>query len=190
MTLSAHKWSSISDTHQNQLERCPNSTLCSQSSLNIRHTCQKQLEKCPDSTLCSKEKCAWVHTGRLTLSWGCQHAQMCVSIPKRKSISWQPVMSRGEIGRNPKTNGFGSCRDVAKCVSLPHRGLPAAVLVCSHGWQFYLGKLMKQHESAASHWVSKKHDATAAIQKPIKRHGDWKGKFALFQEPANEGQGM
>ena len=166
MTLSAHKWSSISDTHQNQLQRCPNSTLC------------------------SKEKCAWVHTGRLTLSWGCQHAQMCVSIPKRKSISWQPVMSRGEIGRNPKTNGFGSCRDVAKCVSLPHRGLPAAVLVCSHGWQFYLGKLMKQHESAALHWVSKKHDATAAIQKPIKRHGDWKGKFALFQEPANEGQGM
>lgn len=49
---------------------------------------------------------------------------------------------------------------------------------------------MKQHESAASHWVSKKHDATAATQKPIKRHGDRKGKFALFQEPANEGQGM
>ena len=62
MTLSAHKWSSISDTHQNQLERCPNSTLCSQSSLNLRHTCQKQLAKCPDSTLCSKEKCAWGHT--------------------------------------------------------------------------------------------------------------------------------
>ena len=62
MTLSAHKWSAISDTHQNQLERCPNSTLCSQSSLNLRHTCQKQLAKCPDSTLCSKEKCVWGHT--------------------------------------------------------------------------------------------------------------------------------
>ena len=60
--LRTHKWSSISDTHQNQLEKCPNSTLCSQSSLNIRHMCQKQLAKCPDSTLCSKEKCAWVHT--------------------------------------------------------------------------------------------------------------------------------
>ena len=98
-----------------------------------------------------------------------------------------------EQGRNreePQNKWFWNCRDVAKCVSLPHRGLPAAVLVCSHGWQFYLGKLMKQHESAASHWVSKKHDATAATQKPIKRHGDRKGKFALFQEPANEGQGM
>ena len=48
--------------HQNQLAKCPNSTLCSQSSLSIRHMCQKQLAKCPDSTLCSKEKCAWVHT--------------------------------------------------------------------------------------------------------------------------------
>ena len=31
------------------------------------------------------------------------------SIPPKKSVSWQPVLSRGETGRILKTHGFGSC---------------------------------------------------------------------------------
>ena len=44
------------------------------------------------------------------LSLGCfSTLQMHVSIPPRKSVNWQPVLSRGETGSIPKTNGFSSC---------------------------------------------------------------------------------
>ena len=36
-------------------------------------------------------------------------SQMEVSVPPRKSVSWQPLLSRGETGKILKTNGFGSC---------------------------------------------------------------------------------
>ena len=85
IALCAYQWSSTSDTQQNQLAKCP-------------ITCHAQKRSLPRCTLVD------------LLSLGaCQLFQMHVSVPPRKSISWQPVPSRGETGRIPKTNGFGSC---------------------------------------------------------------------------------
>ena len=51
----------------------------------------------------------------------------------------------------------------------------------------------RYRESAASRWVSKayrKWVQLLAAQKPIKRQGWGKGKFALFQRPATRGWGV
>ena len=146
--------------------------------------------KCPNSILYSKEKFAWVHTGRLTLSWSCQLAQVCVSIPKRKGINWQPVTSRGEIGRNPKTNSFGSYWNVAKCASLPHRGLHAVILVCSHDWQFYLGKLMKQISWECSLTLGVKEKRSSCCHSKVNKEAGWIARKVYFtSETSNWGAG-
>ena len=66
-------------------------------------------KKCPNSTSPSKEKvagCTWVDLLRLGAR---QLVQRHLSIPLTKNTGWQPMLSRGETGRIPKTNGIDGC---------------------------------------------------------------------------------
>ena len=65
--------------------------------------------KMTNSTWCSKGKfTGWTLVD--LLGWGPRPlVQMLLSIPPRESISWRPVLSRGETRRLPETNGFSSC---------------------------------------------------------------------------------
>ena len=131
-------------THIRTNWKCAQIALCAHNQASALDTCVRNSWQNAQIALCAQKRSVPGCTRRLTLFLELSACPDVCFHSKKEGISWQPVMSRGEIGRNPKTNGFGSYRNVAKCVSLPHRGLPAAVLVCSHGWQFYLGKLMKQ----------------------------------------------
>lgn len=108
-TLLWHKWSLMVDKHQNQLAKYPNDPQCSQVILSIRHTSEPTNSNA-HIALCTQKRtlpgCPLVNLCGLG---ACQLSQMHVSIPPRESISWWLVTSRGEIGRIPKTNGFGSC---------------------------------------------------------------------------------
>ena len=103
------KWSLMVDKHQNQLAKCPNDPQCSKMVLSIRRTSEPSENKA-HIALCSQKRtlpgCPLVNLHSLG---ACQLSQMHVSIPPRESRSWRLVTSRGEIGRIPKTKGFGSC---------------------------------------------------------------------------------
>ena len=74
------------------------------------NTHQNQLAKCPNSTLSSKEyfpRCIPVDLVlELVSSSRCRFP-----FHQGKALSWQPVPSRGETGRILETNGFGSCQE-------------------------------------------------------------------------------
>lgn len=108
IAICAHKRSSMVDTNQNQPAKYPNHNQCSQTVPNGKQT-SEPTRKGPNSILCSKEKAAWVHTGGLTQSWSRQLVQKHLYVPLRKCIRCQPVLSRGDTGRIPETNGFRSC---------------------------------------------------------------------------------
>ena len=54
-----------------------------------------------------KRKVSWVHPRGLSLGV-LQLVQKHLSIPTRKCIHWQPVLSRREAGRILETNGFSN----------------------------------------------------------------------------------
>jgi len=60
--------------------------------------------------LCSKEKLAGYTPEDLSLGT-LQLVQKHLSVPTRKSVHWQPVLSRGEAGRILETNGFSNYRE-------------------------------------------------------------------------------
>ena len=60
-----------------------------------------------NSTSCSKEKLAGYTPEDLSLG-ALQLIQKHLSVPTRKSVHWQPVLSRGEAGRILDTNGFSN----------------------------------------------------------------------------------
>ena len=61
MTLSAHKRSSTLDTCQNQLAKCPNSTLCSQMVLNGRQTSEPISKMPKQHFMLKREVCPGAH---------------------------------------------------------------------------------------------------------------------------------
>lgn len=122
----------ISETGQNQLTKCPNSTLCSHTVLNDRH--QDQLAKCPNSTSCSKEKFAGCTAVYLLDLGPCQLIQMHLSVLLREGGSWQSVPSRRETARDPKTNDFGNSEERAPKASSWVQQHPA----WQFQWQLYL----------------------------------------------------
>ena len=74
--------------------------------------CAKLLQSCP--TLCYPVYCSPAGSSvhgilQARILELVSLSQMQDSIPPEKSLSWQPVLSRGETGRIVKANGFGSC---------------------------------------------------------------------------------
>ena len=140
---------------------------------------------------CSKEKFAQVHTGGLNLG-AHQLSQVHLSIPPRESGSWQSVLSRGETGRTPETNGFCSLQEHPP--KSPSQGqlamsseLLAATLARCHGQWLYSLKPRRarcRKSAAVPRWAQKlvieSGVLAAHCSKPIKRKGRWRGKFALF----------
>ena len=100
--------------------------------------------------------------GHLLRLGACQLVQMHVPVPPRKSVRWQPVPSRGETGRIPKTNGFGSCEEhPPRASSQGHLAtnswLIAAILARCRGRELYSRKphAVRSRENAAPRWAPK-----------------------------------
>lgn len=97
INTSPPKGSSTSNTHHNQLAKCPNDTVCSQNVLNIKYK---------SKYFVPKREVSRADTRRLTRSWSFQK-NLCV-LP-RKNVSWQSMPSRRETRRTLEINSFGSC---------------------------------------------------------------------------------
>ena len=74
--------------------------------------CAKLLQSCP--TLCYAMYCSPAGSSvhgilQARIRELVSLSQIKDSIPPKKSVSWQPVLRRGETGRILKTCGFGSC---------------------------------------------------------------------------------
>lgn len=88
-TSPTHTGSLAADTHQNLGAKCPDRT-CAQ---------KRTLPRCTPVDLLSLQARQLVH--------------IHLSVPPRETVSWQPVLSRGETGSLPRTNGLGSCEEGA-----------------------------------------------------------------------------
>ena len=128
-TFPQHKQSLMSDTHQNQLAKKTNSTLYSQTVLEVKHksepigknaqvtlrahkrsstvdTPQNQLAKMTNSTSCSKEKFAGVHPGGLTRPWSSSaRPDACFRSTKEKH-TLPPNAKQGRNREDPRNTRF------------------------------------------------------------------------------------
>ena len=138
-----------------------------------------------------KREVSRVHTRGLSLG-ARQLVQKHLSSPTRKSVRWQPVRSRGDAGRIPETNGFSNYwehprnpvpgpESRGRSSSQPaQRGIMAAArLGETPPWEPAIARARPLGAKAWSwKWIP--------AQKPIKRQGWWKRKFALFRRLATK----
>ena len=150
-------------------------------------TRQNQLAKCPNSTLCSKEKFSRVHTCGLTQSWSSSaHSDASFHSTKEKG----KLAASVEQGRNredPQNKWFWQLLRTSPQIPLSGSESHKQWAHCNHlgtlSWPWlYSGKHWgaRCRESAAPRWAQK----MLAAQKSVKRQVWWKGKFALFWIPA------
>lgn len=190
MPLRAHKWSSMVDTHHNQLAKCPNDTVCSQNVLTIKYKSKHFVPK---------REVSRAHTRRLTRSWSFQKN---LSVLPRKNVSWQSMPSRRETRRTLEINGFGSCYECspkspsrdqrAKSREASSKARPSHLTALS--WpQSCLGMqetaISREHRGAT--WAPKTATGSGVqwlpALKSVKRQGWWKWMFVLSQGPAMRG---
>ena len=87
-----------------------------------RQARQNQLAKCPNSTLCSKEKLAWVHTSEIyrVLELVCSSRRM-FPFHRGKAFVDSQCRTGKKHGGFPETNGFSSCQKHPPLQNLPLR---------------------------------------------------------------------
>ena len=163
MTLSAHKRSSTSDTHQNQLAKCPNITSC------------------------SKEKSARVHTGGLTRSWSSSaHPDACFHSTKEKRYVGSQRRAGEKQGGSPKQMVSAAARSVPQ---IPLSGptsqsseliatIPARDATARGSAPEIPGSQMSREHSpalGAAKLLPKVEASCPPLKQPTKRQGWWKG---------------
>ena len=138
--LSKYKWSSTADTHQNQLSNVQ-IAFCAQ---------KKSLPGCTPVNL---------------LSLGApQFIQMHLSTPPRKSVSWQPVLSRGETGRIPQNKWFQWLLQMLLKIPVSGPVSPSSWLIATILALLWLSALLRKprearyrENTAATPWAPKRY---------------------------------